>query len=115
MCGQSIYFRGALQSIPFYLICNMTTFKKKKFVTMYVTHAHKDESFLELRSEVKVTVNQKQCVTLCNPKMYPHTSFGVPISNNIGDMVRIRLFRTENRDQGHIDPKIICDTPRPKV
>ena len=40
--------------------------------------------FLNLRSEVKVTVIQKQYATPSNSKMYTHAQFGVPISNNLG-------------------------------
>ena len=32
------------------------------------------------------TVIYKQCVTLYNPKMYPHTKFRFPTANNIGDV-----------------------------
>ena len=39
--------------------------------------------FLKLRPEVKVTVTQRQYATLHNPKVYPHTKFGIPTSNNI--------------------------------
>ena len=67
--------------------------------------------FLELRPEVKVTVTPKQYVTLRNPKVYPHTEFGIPTSNNIGDMLRTRFSRIEATGQGSSDPKIVCDTP----
>ena len=33
----------------------------------------------------------KQCVTLYNPKMYPHTKFGIPIANNIGDVPEVKF------------------------
>ena len=50
--------------------------------------------FLETRSEVKfkVTVTQLWYGTLRHPKIHPHTKFEIPISNNIRDMLRIRLF-----------------------
>ena len=40
---------------------------------------------LRSRSEVMVTVTQ-------NPKVHPHTTFWIPISNNTIDMFRTRLF-----------------------
>ena len=42
------------------------------------------------RSEVKVkvTVTRKWNMTLCYPKMYPKTKFGIPNSKNIRDMPR---------------------------
>ena len=43
-----------------------------------VTNVPKDKIFLERRPKVKVTVIQKQCLTLCKPKMYPHTKFENP-------------------------------------
>ena len=39
---------------------------------------------LKTRSEVQVTVTRKWYATLRNPKMYPHTKFGIPTSKNIG-------------------------------
>ena len=39
---------------------------------------------LELRPEVKVTVTQKQNMTLCGPKVYPHTEFQIPTPKNVG-------------------------------
>ena len=45
-----------------------------------------DTKFLKTRSEVKVTVTQKWYVTPCHPKIHLHTTFGIPISKNIGDM-----------------------------
>ena len=53
-----------------------------------------DTIILKTRSEVKfkVTVTQLWHVTLCHPKMHPHTKFEIPTSNNIRDIVRTRLF-----------------------
>ena len=53
-----------------------------------------DTIILKTRSEVKVkvTVTQKWYATLRHPKMYPHTKFGIPISKNIGDMLRTQQF-----------------------
>ena len=48
--------------------------------------------FLEMKSEVKVTVTQIWYVTLRHTKIQPHTKFGIPTSNNVGDMLRTRLF-----------------------
>ena len=45
---------------------------------------------LEIRSKVKATVTQKWYLTLFHPKMHPHTKFGMPTSNNIGDMAWTR-------------------------
>ena len=56
--------------------------------------------FLDLRLEVKVAVAWKQKVTLYNPNVYPHTKFGVPTSNNIGDILPTRFSRNEARGQG---------------
>ena len=46
--------------------------------------------FVELCPEVKVTVTQKQYSVIqhCDPKMFPHTKFGIATSNNIGDMLQ---------------------------
>ena len=52
-----------------------------------------------------VTVTQKQYVTLCDPKMYPHTKFGIPMSNNIGyalDTIILEL-RPEVKDPKTVD------------
>ena len=42
----------------------------------------------------------KQCVTLYNPKMYPHTKFGIPTANNIGDVPEVKFKVTPN-STGH--------------
>ena len=47
---------------------------------------------LETRSEVKVTVTQGWYTALCQPKMHAHSIFGIPTSNNTGDMLRTRIF-----------------------
>ena len=56
----------------------------------YRRYASDSMQFLETRSEVKVkvTVTQLWYATLCHPKMYPHTKFEIPTSNNIRDMLR---------------------------
>ena len=46
------------------------------------------------------TVIYKQCVTLNNPKMYPHTKFWIPTTNNIGDVPEVRFKVTPN-STGH--------------
>ena len=46
-----------------------------------------DKIILKTRSEVKVTVTRKWYMTLCYPKMHPHTKFGIPNSKNIRDML----------------------------
>ena len=50
---------------------------------------------LKSRSKVKVTVTQKWFVTLRHPKMHLHTKFGIPISNNVGDMHKFLETRSE--------------------
>ena len=42
--------------------------------------------------------------------MHPHTKFGIPSLNNIGDMLRTQLFFKLGQDQGHSDLKILQDT-----
>ena len=50
------------------------------------------------RNEVKVTVTLNWNSTLGHPKMHPHTLFGISASNNVGGMLRIRLFQKEVRE-----------------
>ena len=59
--------------------------------SIYIGYAL-DTVFLELRPEVKVTVNQNQYATLRDSKVYPHTEFEMPTSNNIGGMLRTGFF-----------------------
>ena len=33
----------------------------------------------------------EQCGTLYDPKMYPHTNFGIPSSKNIGDVPEVKV------------------------
>ena len=72
-----------------------------------VTNAPKDTIFLELRPEVKVTVTRRQYVTLCDPKVYPHSLPQIILEICSGH----DFFRIEVRGQGHSDPKIVCNTP----
>ena len=65
---------------------------------------------LETRSEVKVnkvTETPKWYVTLCNPKMYLHTKFGIPTSNNVGYGLHRIIFEW---GQGHSNPKMVHHT-----
>ena len=48
--------------------------------------------FLKTRSEVKVTVPIKWYKTLHHPKMHAHPKIGIPISNNIRDMLLTQLL-----------------------
>ena len=63
--------------------------------------------------ETKVTVTQKRYTTLPDSKMCPQTKFGIPLSNNIGEMI---FSRSEGRgkDKGHSNKKRVCDASRPK-
>ena len=61
-------------------------------------------------SDVKVTVTHKWYKTLPYPKMQSHTKIGIPISNNLRDMLLTQLLLKQG--QGHIDPKMVSDTPQ---
>ena len=78
-----------------------------------VTNAPKDTIFLEFRPEVKVTVTQRQYVTLQDPKMYTSIKFGILISNNTGDMLRtrIRLRQTDARTGAQTVQKLYAPEP----
>ena len=64
------------------------------YIKEYKRYAPDSKQFLETRSEVKVNVTGTKgwCATLYHPKMHQHTKFGIPTSNNIGGMLRTRLF-----------------------
>ena len=49
-------------------------------------------------------------MTLCHPKMQPHTKFGTPCSNNIEKMLQTYYSKNLVRGQGHSDPKLACNT-----
>ena len=71
-----------------------------------------DTIILKTRSEVnvKVTVTRKCYATLCHPKMYPHTKFGIPTSKNIGDMDRTQ--KRDGRTDGRTDSAITICLPK---
>ena len=50
-------------------------------------------------------MTRKWYATLCHPKMYPHTKFGIPTSKNIGDIDRTRKRDgwTDGRTDGQCD------------
>ena len=68
-----------------------------------------DMTILKTRSEVKVKVEvtRKWYATLYHSKMHPHTEFGIPISNNIGDMLRTLFSKPEARSTPAI--MVSCD------
>ena len=47
---------------------------------------------LQIRSEVKVKVDQKWYMTLHHKKLHLHTKFGIPTFNIIKDMLRTRFL-----------------------
>ena len=53
--------------------------------------------------------------TCHDPKIYPHTKFGIPTSNYIQIYSGLDLARTETRGQGHIDLEPVSDSPGPKM
>ena len=79
LCHPKMHFHNKLEFLP---------------QRIYMRYAPDSKQFLETRSEVKVNVTGTQgwCATLCQPKMHQRTKFGIPTSNNIGDMLRTRLF-----------------------
>ena len=46
----------------------------------------------EARSQCQGKSDPKWYAPLRHPKRYQHTEFGIPTSNNIGDMLQTRLF-----------------------
>ena len=40
----------------------------------------------------KVIVTQKWYATLRHPKMHPHTQFGIPTFNNVGDIIWTQIL-----------------------
>ena len=52
------------------------------FLPQIIQEICSGHDYSKIRSEVKVTVTQNCYMTLRYPKMYPHTKFGIPHSNN---------------------------------
>ena len=50
-----------------------------------------------------------------NPKIHPHTKFGIPTSNYIQICYGLDLTRIETRCQGHSDLETVGDLPGPKM
>ena len=65
-----------------------------------------DMIILEIRSR-----SQNWYMTLCHPKMQPHTKFGIPSSNNIEKKCSDYDYSKHYvRGQGHSDPNMVCNT-----
>ena len=64
----------------------------------------------EARSQCQSKSDPKWYALLGHPKRSQHTKFGIPTSNNIGDMLQTRLYI----GQGHSDLKMVCDTSASK-
>ena len=64
--------------------------------------------------KLHVKETQKCMRHAMNPKIYPHTKFGIPTSNYIQICSGLDLARTETRGQGHSDWKqlVIRQGPR---
>ena len=56
----------------------------------------------------------KWCKTLHHPKMHSHTKFGIPISNNIREMLLTQLLLKLGQMSRSQWPKMICETPPSK-
>ena len=50
-----------------------------------------------------------------DPKIYPHTKFGIFTSNYIQICSGLDFARTEARGQGHSDLETVGDSPGPKM
>ena len=57
----------------------------------------------------------KMYATCHDPKIYPHTKFGIPTSNYMQICSGLDLARTETSGQGHIDLEPVGDSPGPKM
>ena len=53
--------------------------------------------------------------TCHDPKIYPHTKFGIPTSNYIQISSGLDHARTETRGQDHSDLETVGDLPGPKM
>ena len=53
--------------------------------------------------------------TYHDPKIYPHTKFGIPTWNYIQICSGLDLAKTETRGQGHSDLEPVGDSPGPKM
>ena len=69
------------------------------------------------RAYVQATCQRdpKVCATCHDPKIYPHTQFGIPTSNYTQICSWLDLARRETRGQGHIDLEPVGDSPGPKM
>ena len=58
-------------------------------------------------------MTQRQYVTLCDAKVYPHTKFGIPTSNDIGGYAPYSIFLELRPEVKESDLKIVHNTPDP--
>ena len=76
---------------------------------------------LKLHSSIHVYIHATRqrdpevYATRHDPKISPHTKFGIPPSNYIQICSGLDLARTETRCQGHSDLEIVGDLPGPKM
>ena len=69
------------------------------FLPLIIQQIWSGHNFLKTRPEVKVTVSHKWYKTLHHPKMHSHTKIGIPISNNIRDMLLTQLLKLGQRSR----------------
>ena len=71
--------------------------------------------FIHVYVQATCQRDPKVYVPCHDPKIYPHTKFGIPTSNYIQICSGLDLARTETRSQGHIDLEPGGDSPGPKM
>ena len=71
--------------------------------------------FIHVYVQATCQRDPKVYATCHDPKIYPHTKFGIPTSNYIQICSGLDLARTETRSQGHIDLEPGGDSPGPKM
>ena len=71
--------------------------------------------FIHVYVQATCQRDPKVYVPCHDPKIYPHTKFGIPTSNYIRICSGLDHARTETRSQGHIDLEPGGDSPGPKM
>ena len=70
--------------------------------------------FKHVYVQVTCQIDPEVYATCHDPKIYPHTKFGIPTSNYIQMCSWLDLARTEVRGQGHSDLETVGDLPGPQ-
>ena len=86
-----------------------------KFLPQIILEICCGHDYSKTRSAVKVIVTRKWYMTLCYPKMHPHTKFGIPNSKNMSYAPDTIILKTRSEVKVTVTQKWYVTSRHPKM